>query len=324
MPNNDNKEPRQLPIFALASHPERQPAIPGQAGKTARNTAFSDIDLNRWKDYDEVLTGSLWILGERDRSGPHRGDYWGNFVPQIPRQVLLRFTKAGEIVVDLFSGMGTTLIECRRMGRHGIGVELNPEVAEASRERIAKAGNEHQVISEVIIGDSSSIETINMVRQRLLALGQTQVHCAILHPPYHNIIAFSDDRRDLSGCASLDEFLGRFSIVVAHGVELLAPGRFLALVIGDIYANSEWIPLGFECMQVCRQAGLRLKAINVKEMRGNERGKGVNENLWKYRALVAGTYLFKHEYVMIFQKDSARKGSLVEKKRSSAERPTLS
>ena len=76
----------------------------------------------------------------------------------------------------------------------------------------------------------------------------------------------------------------------------------MALVIGDKYTKSEWVPLGFECMQVCRQVGFQLKAVCVKDIQGNERGKGKNENLWKYRALKQGFYIFKHEYVMVFRK----------------------
>ena len=86
-----------------------------------KSTDFSDIDLSRWKDYDDVILDSLWLLGPRDKTGPHVGDYWGNFISQIPYQVLTRFTKRGEVVVDLFSGMGTTLIECKRLGRAGLG-----------------------------------------------------------------------------------------------------------------------------------------------------------------------------------------------------------
>jgi len=53
-----------------------------------KTTEFSDIDLSRWKDYDDVILDSLWLLGPRDKTGPHVGDYWGNFIPQIPYQVL--------------------------------------------------------------------------------------------------------------------------------------------------------------------------------------------------------------------------------------------
>ncbi|MCL5263893.1 MAG: DNA methylase [Chloroflexi bacterium] len=264
--------------------------------------AFSDIDLRHWKSYDDLITGTLWLLGSRDKTGPHVGDYWGNFVPQIPNQVLRRFTRPGEVVLDLFSGMGTTLIECRHLGRHGIGVELNPDVAQRSLERIEEAANPRGVETAVLVADAASECVREQIREQLRRWGQESADCVILHPPYHDIIKFSADPRDLSNARSLEDFLRGFRRVVANARDMLAGGRFLALVIGDKYASSEWIPLGFECMQVCREAGLQLKAINVKDIQGNEKGKGKNENLWRYRALKQGFYIFKHEYIMVFRK----------------------
>lgn len=76
---------------------------------------INDLDLRNWKQYTDIFTDSLWIIDERDKSGPHRGDYHGNFVPQIPNQLIRRFTKRGEVVLDTFLGSGTTLIECKRL-----------------------------------------------------------------------------------------------------------------------------------------------------------------------------------------------------------------
>lgn len=106
-----------------------------------KTNKVNDINLLRWKEYDSIITDSLWILDKRDTSGAHLGWYWGNFVPQIPRQIMLRYTKRGDWVLDTFVGSGTTLIECKRLGRNGIGIELNPEVAEKARELIAKEQN---------------------------------------------------------------------------------------------------------------------------------------------------------------------------------------
>lgn len=273
--------------------------------RVASPASFSDIDLSRWKEYPDLITGSLWLLGSRDKSGPHSGDYWGNFVPQIPQQVLLRFTKRGDIVLDLFSGMGTTLIECRHLGRQGIGVELNPLVAAASEERIETADNPHCVLTKVLVADSTDLSGKYAVLSELRRRGADFADCVILHPPYHDIIRFSDDSADLSNAPTLEDFLQRFRQAATHALHFLRPGRFMALVIGDKYASSEIVPLGFECMRVCRELGFQLKAINVKDIQGNERAKGKNENLWKYRALRAGFYLFKHEYIMIFRKPAA-------------------
>ena len=51
---------------------------------------FNDIDLKNWKE-SEIWTDSLWIISERDKTGKHSGFYHGNFVPQIPRQLILRY-----------------------------------------------------------------------------------------------------------------------------------------------------------------------------------------------------------------------------------------
>jgi len=52
-----------------------------------KTTSYSDIDLNRWREYDHVWTDSLWLIGARDRTGGHKLDYHGNFIPQIATQV---------------------------------------------------------------------------------------------------------------------------------------------------------------------------------------------------------------------------------------------
>jgi SAM-dependent methyltransferase len=268
-----------------------------------RPPADHDLDLDNWRAYDDLITDSLWLLGPRDRSSSHVGDYWGNFVPQIPNQILRRFTRAGDWVVDLFSGMGTTLIECRKLGRHGVGVELSPEVAERSRGRIA-AGEGADTRSVVLVGDSSEAETLERVRAELDAGGRQHADCVFLHPPYHDIIRFGDDPRDLSNAPDEAAFLASFGRVAANAAALLRPGGHLALVIGDAFGGGEWRPLGFACMQKCREAGLVLRAINVKDIQGNVRGKGEATNLWRYRALRQGIYVFKHEYVMLFRKPS--------------------
>jgi hypothetical protein len=261
------------------------------------NGKVNDINLARWKEYDEVLTDSLWLIEKRDTSGAHLGHYWGNFVPQIPHQLLQRYTKRGEWVLDAFAGSGTTLIECRRLGRNGLGVELNPTVAEQARALVNSEANPHAVATDLLVGDSREVDIAAALAER----GARQVQLLLLHPPYHDIIKFSDDARDLSNAASCAEFLRGFAQAVEHVTPCLAAGRHCALVIGDKYAKGEWLPLGFYCMNEVLRRGYSLKSIVVKNFE-QTRAKRSQEELWRYRALAGGFYVFKHEYVIIFQK----------------------
>lgn len=278
--------------------------IPSQKPRKTVRSTFHDLDLKQWREYPELITDSLWTLGSRSRSSVHKGDYHGNFVPQIPEQMLRRFTKENDVVLDLFSGMATTLIECRRLGRHGIGVELQASICKQSQERLDDAENPQNMSTVIVHGNSASPDLAKLLAPHLKELDRTTVDHVLLHPPYWDIIEFTDgnDERDLSSCENLEGFLEMFEAVVRNGAELLEPGRFMTLVIGDKYSAGEWVPLGFECMEVMRSCGLKLRAINIKDIQGNEKGKGKNNNLWRYRALRNGLYVFKHEYVMVFRK----------------------
>lgn len=258
---------------------------------------YSDIDLSRWKEYEDIWTDSLWLFSSRDRSNGHKYEYHGNFVPQIAAQLLQRFTKSGELVLDLFLGSATTAIEASSRGRLCVGVELKPELVESARNRLPV-----KTQTRIVQGDSRLSTTMSRIRRAIKSLGPAHAHLLVLHPPYWDIIKFSELEGDLSSAASVDEFLDMFGRVARNGYELLAPGRFAALVIGDKYAAGELVPLGFLCMQKMNEVGFRTKSIIVKNIEGNEIGKGKANNLWRYRALVGGFYIFKHEYVMVFQK----------------------
>lgn len=259
----------------------------------------NDINLNRWKEYQEIYTDSLWIEKKRDRSGKHMASYWGNFIPQIPQQMMYRFTRQGEYVLDTFSGSGTTMIECRRMGRNGIGIELSRAVTEQSRVIIDGQENPFDVTTEVINGNSATVDYRKILDER----GIKKVQLVVMHPPYYDIIKFSTNDDDLSNAVDVEDFLARMEKITRNTAKVLEDGRYLCLVIGDKYTGGEWVPLGFQTMQRILDTGFfKLKSIIVKNFQ-ETKGKRSQKELWRYRALVGGFYVFKHEYIFLFQKE---------------------
>ena len=186
------------------------------------------------------------------------------------------------------------------MDRRCIGVELKPEQVEIVKNKFSSK----ELVTEVnlICADSASIEVKEKIQTRLDVMREEKAQFLMLHPPYDDIIKFSDRKEDLSNCSSTQKFYELFKQVAQNGYDMLEKGRFAALIIGDKYANGEIVPLAADCAAKMREIGFKMKAVIVKNMEGNERAKGKTANLWRYRALNGGFYIFKHEYIYVFQK----------------------
>jgi len=265
-----------------------------------KTTSYSDINLKKWRDYGHIKTDTLWEFPTRLKEGGHSNEYHGNYIPQLAQQFYERYTKKGDVVLDLFFGSGTSGIEALNMGRRCIGVELKDELAEKVSEKFS--AKELVTDVNIICADSTSELAKEKIKARLDIMGKKQAQFLVLHPPYDDIIKFSDKKEDLSNCSSTEEFYELFEKVAKNGYDLLEKGKFAALIIGDKYADSQVHPLGFECMRRMNNLGFITKAIIIKDIQGNERAKGKTANLWRYRALAGGFNIFRHEYVMIMQK----------------------
>ncbi len=281
-----NLKEKQKPTLKLATQPKTKP--------------YNDIDLNNWKVYSHIKTGTMWEFASREKSNGHSYDYHGNYIPQIATQLYERFTKKNDVILDLFFGSGTSGIEALNMGRRCIGVELQQKMVDYVSQKFSKKELVKDV--NIICGDSADANIVPKVKDRLEVMGEDLAQFLVLHPPYDDIIKFSDDKNDLSNCSSTEEFYDLFESVAKNGYDLLEKGRFAALIIGDKYANSKFVPLGFECLKRMERIGFICKATIVKNITGNEKAKGKTANLWRYRALAGGFYIFEHEYIMIFQK----------------------
>ncbi|MFH1823995.1 MAG: DNA methyltransferase [Candidatus Firestonebacteria bacterium] len=97
--------------------------------KSEKSNGLSYLDIIRL--FKEVKINNAWAFSDKTRKdtaylthGYHR--YPAKFIPQIVSRLVEKYTKENEIVVDPFAGCGTTLVESKVMGRHSIGVDINP------------------------------------------------------------------------------------------------------------------------------------------------------------------------------------------------------
>jgi len=260
---------------------------------------FNDLDLKDWKNCD-INTDSLWLINERDKSGKHKNIYHGNFIPQIPYQLIKRYTKEGETVIEPFMGSGTTLFECERLNRKYIGFDINEEMVEYVNNQMKD--NLIYRDYEIFLANSLDKKTVELnIKKALEKFNFQKAQLIIMHPPYMDIIKFTDKDEDLSQIDNIQEFVNKMKIVCENFLPFLEKNRYFALVIGDVYKNSEVLPLGFYTMDMIkRNFKVKLKGIIVKNIEGN-RGKLGSGGIWRYRALSSDYYIFKHEYVFVFR-----------------------
>lgn len=253
---------------------------------------FNDLDIEKWKESD-INTDSLWLIEERNKTGKHSNKYHGNFIPQIPYQLIKRYTKKNEIVLDLFLGGGTTLFECENLNRNFIGFDINDKIISFVKDKIKKGTTINYDIQNCDV--SNSIAFKNKMNNSLQKLNANKVQFLILHPPYMDIVKFTNKKEDLSQISDLSEFIETFSQVVENGLEYLETNRYFAVIIGDVYKKSEVIPLSFYIIDaIKRKFKVKLKGIVVKNIEGN-RGKIGQGGIWRYRALKSDYYIFKHK-----------------------------
>ncbi len=190
-------------------------------------------------------------------------------------------------MLDQFAGGGTTLVEAKLLNRDIIGVDVNEAALERCCEKVAF---EHEgADGKVYIrkGDTRSLD--------FLPDGSIDLICT--HPPYADIIKYSEDiEADLSRLKVRD-FLKAMKPVAAECFRVLKKGRFCAVLMGDTRQKGCMVPMSFEVMRIFQDAGFTLKELIIKEQH-NCKATGY----WKTSSVKYNFLLIAHEYLFVFRK----------------------
>lgn len=257
------------------------------------------LDSETWRDIS-LNVDSLWIMGPRAKGGKRENNYHGNFAPQIPNEMIQRYTNEGDVVLDMFMGSGTTLYECETLNRNYIGFDINEEIIQYVKNKMKGECSIHYFINDCDIRETADVDSL--IKNELQSLHKEKLDLIISHPPYMDIVKFTNKPEDLSQIEDVSRFIEVYIETVRNVWEYLKKNGVFVLVIGDAYKNSEIVPLGFYLMNAIQKCfKCKLKGIVVKDIVGN-RGKLGTEAIYRYRALKFGYYIFKHEYIFVFQK----------------------
>lgn len=248
---------------------------------------MNDKRISKWEPDDfELEMTTVWSFPKRGDWATHDAKYRGNWSPYIPRNIMLRYSKEGELVLDQFAGGGTTLVEAKLLNRNIIGIDINEIALERCRE---KCSFERENCGQVSIkqGDARNLGFIQ----------DESIDLICTHPPYADIIHYSEDiEQDLSRLCVKD-FLREMKPVASECYRVLKKGKFCAILIGDTRQKGCMIPMSFDVMKVFQDAGFTLKELIIKEQH-NCRATGY----WKTNSVKYNFLLIAHEYLFVFRK----------------------
>jgi len=245
----------------------------------------------KWSpDNFELETNTVWSFPQRGNWATHDAKYRGNWSPYIPRNLLLRYSNECDLVLDQFAGGGTTLVEAKLLNRDIIGVDINPAPLMRCREKTAF---EYENAGQVYIKQGDA--------RNLFFIPDENIDFICTHPPYADIIHYSDNiDGDLSNY-NVKDFLLQIEAVAKECFRVLKSGKFCAILMGDTRKNGCVIPMSFEVMKIFERAGFTNKEVIIKEQH-NCKATGY----WKTNSVKYNFLLLAHEYLFVFIKKETK------------------
>ena len=244
--------------------------------------------IKKWEPEDfELEMTTHWSFPKRGDWATHDAKWRGNWSPYIPRNILLRYSQPGDLVLDQFAGGGTTLVEAKLLNRNIIGVDCN-DVASARCEE--KIDFEHDGADGTVVVRKGDARNLDFVADESIDLICT-------HPPYANIIKYSDGIPEDLSQLKIKDFLEAMKPVVNECYRVLKKDKFCAILMGDTRQKGCMQPMSFDVMKIFQDAGFTLKELIIKEQH-NCRATGY----WKTNSVKYNFLLIAHEYLFVFRK----------------------
>lgn len=239
-------------------------------------------------DNYELQKTTIWKFPERGKWATHDGKYRGNWSPHIPRNLILRYSNIGDTVLDCFLGSGTTMIESKLLKRKGIGVDINPNSIKIAYDKLTFDCSYETFEQQLYCGNAKDLSFIK----------DNSIDLICTHPPYANIIKYSDNIVDDISHFDSIKFIEQFNKISREFYRVLKTNQYCCIMIGDIRKNKNIIPLGFQLLEKFLNNGFHLKEIIIKEQFNCR-----STDYWKNRS--TNFLMIAHEYIYVLQKTAS-------------------
>jgi adenine-specific DNA-methyltransferase len=183
----------------------------------------------------ELQTTTLWDYPSQHYGDAMQGDqaYKGATPSYVIWNLLTRYTKPKDLVVDPMCGSGTTLDVARDLGRRALGYDVAPFRADIFRADARKLPTEDAKADFVFVD-----------------------------PPYSTHIDYSESPNCIGKLDALTpEYFEAMDRVIAEIDRILRPGRYMALYVSDSFQKGKpFCPIGFRLHALLEQ---RFETVDI-------------------------------------------------------------
>lgn len=175
-------------------------------------------------------------------------------------------------------------MEAKLLNRNAVGVDINPRAISLSKKNLKFS---YETNSKIYLRTESATN--------LSFLKTENIDFICTHPPYANIIKYSEGIENDLSILSAEGFLEQMKMVASESFRILRRGKYCAIMMGDIRKKGNVIPLGFQVMEIFLEKGFNLKEIIIKEQHNCRMSE-------KWMKVDRDFLLLAHEYIFVFYK----------------------
>jgi len=222
-------------------------------------------------DTPKFETTTLWDFPTQNYGKTKKGDnkYNGVTPAFIVWNLLQRYTKKGDLVVDPMCGSGTVIDVCKEEERRVIGYDITP------------------YRKDIIQNDSRNIP-----------LNDSSVDLVFIDSPYSDNIKYSNNPNCIGKIScEKQEFFGELEKVAKEIHRILKPDKVIAWLISDQCKKRTFVPVGFRLYEMLTKYFTPIDLVSV--IRHNQTS---NTPIWHQRAKQYNFYLRGFKYLLIMKK----------------------
>ncbi len=224
----------------------------------------------------EVQTTTLWDFPSQQYGGGTQGnkDYKGVTPSYVIWNLLQRYTREQDVVVDPMCGSGTTLDVCRDFNRKGIGFDIAPSRADIGR-----------------------------ADARQLPLENNSADFFFVDPPYSTHIQYSGDPQCIGELDSRSTaYYEAMDQVFQEAFRVLKNRRYFAFYVSDSFKKGKpFSPIGFELFELAKR---RFHPVDIVCV--TRHNKTLKKDRW-HEAAVEGNYFLRgFNYLFLFKKETEK------------------